>query len=72
MTAMIARHGGHEVREITSGKAHRKSRWPTPSHPRVAGSEFGTVVLPLFNQHFPMLFRSLVYTSLTRARQLAA
>ncbi|MBC7921861.1 MAG: hypothetical protein H7Z75_12330, partial [Ferruginibacter sp.] len=33
--------------------------------------EFGTVVLPLFNQHFPMLFRSLVYTSLTRARQLA-
>jgi exodeoxyribonuclease V alpha subunit len=35
------------------------------------GSEFGAVVIPVLTQHFKMLFRNLVYTGLTRARQLA-
>jgi exodeoxyribonuclease V alpha subunit len=35
------------------------------------GSEFGAVILPVLTQHFKMLFRNLIYTGLTRAKQLA-
>jgi exodeoxyribonuclease V alpha subunit len=35
------------------------------------GSEFGAVIMPVLTQHFKMLFRNLIYTGLTRARQLA-
>ena len=35
------------------------------------GSEFEVVILPLMTQHYKMLFRNLVYTGLTRAKQLA-
>jgi exodeoxyribonuclease V alpha subunit len=35
------------------------------------GSEFGAVVIPVLAQHFKMLFRNLIYTALTRARNLA-
>jgi len=35
------------------------------------GSEFEAVIIPIFTQHFKMLFRNLIYTGLTRARQLA-
>jgi exodeoxyribonuclease V alpha subunit len=35
------------------------------------GSEFEVVILPVLTQHFKMLFRNLLYTGLTRARQLA-
>ena len=35
------------------------------------GSEFDAVILPLFNQHFKMLYRNLIYTGLTRAKKLA-
>jgi exodeoxyribonuclease V alpha subunit len=35
------------------------------------GSEFQTVIIPVLTQHFKMLFRNLIYTGLTRARQLA-
>ncbi|MEI6533425.1 MAG: AAA family ATPase [Candidatus Roizmanbacteria bacterium] len=35
------------------------------------GSEFPAVIMPLFNQHFSMLFRNLIYTGLTRAKKLA-
>jgi len=35
------------------------------------GSEFGAVIIPILTQHFKMLFRNLIYTGLTRARQLA-
>ncbi len=34
------------------------------------GSEFDTVILPVATQHFKMLFRNLIYTGLTRAKQL--
>lgn len=34
------------------------------------GSEFGAVILPLFTQHFKMLYRNLLYTGLTRAKKL--
>ena len=35
------------------------------------GSEFQAVILPVLTQHFKMLYRNLVYTGLTRARELA-
>ena len=34
------------------------------------GSEFPAVVVPLLNQHYVMLQRNLLYTAMTRARQL--
>lgn len=34
------------------------------------GSEFGVVILPIFTQHYKMLFRNLIYTGLTRAKKL--
>jgi exodeoxyribonuclease V alpha subunit len=34
------------------------------------GSEFKAVIIPLFMQHFIMLQRNLIYTALTRAKQL--
>jgi exodeoxyribonuclease V alpha subunit len=38
---------------------------------KAQGSEFPCVIMPLSNQHFVMLERSLVYTGLTRAKKLA-
>ncbi len=35
------------------------------------GSEFPVVIIPLHTQHFVMLQRNLIYTALTRAKQLA-
>ncbi len=35
------------------------------------GSEFSAVILPVLTQHFKMLYRNLIYTGLTRARNLA-
>ena len=35
------------------------------------GSEFAAVIIPVLTQHFKMLYRNLIYTGLTRARELA-
>jgi exodeoxyribonuclease V alpha subunit len=35
------------------------------------GSEFEVVIMPVLTQHFKMLFRNLIYTGLTRAKDLA-
>jgi len=35
------------------------------------GSEFKAVIIPVLTQHFKMLYRNLIYTGLTRARDLA-
>ena len=37
---------------------------------KAQGSEFPAVVLPLLTQHYLMLQRNLLYTAITRARQL--
>ena len=34
------------------------------------GSEFKTVIIPILTQHFKMLYRNLIYTGLTRAKDL--
>nr|WP_206106653.1 AAA family ATPase [Ilyomonas limi] len=38
---------------------------------KAQGSEFEAVIIPVVNQHFNMLFRNLIYTGITRAKQLA-
>jgi exodeoxyribonuclease V alpha subunit len=35
------------------------------------GSEFKAVIIPILTQHFKMLYRNLIYTGLTRAKDLA-
>lgn len=35
------------------------------------GSEFDAVIIPVFEQHYNMLYRNLIYTGLTRAKKLA-
>ncbi|MCC6489626.1 MAG: ATP-dependent RecD-like DNA helicase [Candidatus Hydrogenedentes bacterium] len=37
---------------------------------KAQGSEYPAVVVPLLTQHFPMLQRNVVYTAITRARQI--
>ncbi len=44
--------------------------WAITVH-KSQGSEYSVVILPLFMQHYPLLSRNLLYTGLTRAKQLA-
>ncbi|MEM8604206.1 MAG: ATP-dependent RecD-like DNA helicase, partial [Cyanobacteria bacterium P01_H01_bin.121] len=44
--------------------------WAITIH-KAQGSEFPVVILPFFMQHYIMLSRNLIYTGLTRAKQLA-
>jgi exodeoxyribonuclease V alpha subunit len=44
--------------------------WAVTVH-KSQGSEYPVVILPLFMQHYVLLSRNLVYTGLTRAKQLA-
>ena len=39
---------------------------------KAQGSEYPAVVIPLTTQHYPMLQRNLLYTGVTRGRQLVA
>ena len=44
--------------------------WAITIH-KSQGSEYNVVILPLFMQHYMLLSRNLLYTGLTRAKQLA-
>ena len=44
--------------------------WAVTVH-KSQGSEYPVVVFPLFMQHYLLLSRNLLYTGLTRAKQLA-
>jgi exodeoxyribonuclease V alpha subunit len=44
--------------------------WAITVH-KSQGSEYPVVILPLFMQHYMLLSRNLLYTGLTRAKQLA-
>ncbi|GAC1306420.1 MAG: ATP-dependent RecD-like DNA helicase [Ktedonobacteraceae bacterium] len=44
--------------------------WAVTVH-KAQGSEYPVVILPLFMQHYLLLSRNLLYTGLTRAKQLA-
>ncbi|TVR01149.1 MAG: ATP-dependent RecD-like DNA helicase [Deltaproteobacteria bacterium] len=61
-----------EDREVTYGPEHLDDldlAWAVTVH-KSQGSEFPAVVLVLSTQHYVMLQRNLVYTAVTRARQL--
>ena len=48
-------------------------RWRSPMATTVhksQGSEYPAVVIPLATQHYPMLARNLLYTGVTRGKQL--
>jgi exodeoxyribonuclease V alpha subunit len=44
--------------------------WAVTVH-KSQGSEYPVVILPIFMQHYLLLSRNLLYTGLTRAKQLA-
>jgi exodeoxyribonuclease V alpha subunit len=44
--------------------------WAVSIH-KSQGSEYPVVILPIYLQHYALLSRNLIYTGLTRARQLA-
>ena len=44
--------------------------WAVTVH-KSQGSEYSVVILPIFMQHYLLLSRNLLYTGLTRAKQLA-
>jgi exodeoxyribonuclease V alpha subunit len=44
--------------------------WSISIH-KSQGSEYTVVILPLYMQHYLLLSRNLIYTGLTRAKQLA-
>jgi exodeoxyribonuclease V alpha subunit len=44
--------------------------WSISIH-KSQGSEYPVVILPLYMQHYLLLSRNLIYTGLTRAKQLA-
>jgi len=44
--------------------------WAVTVH-KSQGSEYPVVIFPVFMQHYVLLSRNLVYTGLTRAKQLA-
>ncbi len=44
--------------------------WAVTVH-KSQGSEYSVVLFPLFMQHYTLLSRNLLYTGLTRAKQLA-
>ncbi|MDB5262261.1 MAG: exodeoxyribonuclease subunit alpha [Adhaeribacter sp.] len=63
---------GQEVKEVRYEKEHLLEldlAYAITIH-KSQGSEFQTIIIPLVTQHFGMLFRNLVYTGITRAKQL--
>jgi hypothetical protein len=59
------------VKEYTVGEANRalELAYAMTVH-KAQGSEWPVVVLSMFNHHFPMLSRGLLYTAVSRARKL--
>jgi exodeoxyribonuclease V alpha subunit len=55
---------------VYAGLAEIALAWAVTVH-KSQGSEYPVVVFPLFLQHYLLLNRNLVYTGLTRAKQLA-
>ena len=58
---------------LTGGPARPTTCWVSQSATTVhkaQGSEYPAVVIPVTIQHYPMLQRNLLYTAVTRGRQL--
>jgi exodeoxyribonuclease V alpha subunit len=66
---LLALDDGREVRYPFAGLYALTHAYAISVH-KAQGAEFPAVVIPLLTSHAPMLGRTLLYTALTRARQL--
>jgi exodeoxyribonuclease V alpha subunit len=69
----VVQFTGPESRDVAYGKEDLSElalAYAITIH-KSQGSEFQAVIIPVLGQHFNMLFRNLIYTGLTRAKELA-
>jgi exodeoxyribonuclease V alpha subunit len=66
----VVQFAGRQVSYDYADLSELALAWAVTVH-KSQGSEYPVVILPLFMQHYLLLSRNLVYTGLTRARQLA-
>lgn len=67
---VIVRFAEREVSYDYADLSELSLAWAITIH-KAQGSEYPVVILPLFMQHYLLLSRNLLYTGLTRAKQLA-
>jgi len=67
---VIVQFGDREVTYDYADLSEISLAWAVTIH-KSQGSEYPVVILPLFMQHYVLLGRNLLYTGLTRAKQLA-
>jgi exodeoxyribonuclease V alpha subunit len=67
---VVVQFAEREVRYDYADLSELALAWAVTVH-KSQGSEFPVVIFPLFMQHYLLLSRNLVYTGLTRAKQLA-
>jgi exodeoxyribonuclease V alpha subunit len=63
------RFGLHPIRDVQVLLDEVALAYATTVH-KSQGSEYPAVVIPLATQHYPMLARNLLYTGVTRGKQL--
>jgi exodeoxyribonuclease V alpha subunit len=69
---LMVRFGEGDVRIVTYGPNEQEElvpAWAISIH-KSQGSEYPAVVIPVHTQHFMMLRRNLIYTAITRGKQL--
>ena len=67
---VVVQFAGRQVSYDYADLSELALAWAVTVH-KSQGSEYPVVILPLFMQHYLLLSRNLVYTGLTRAKQLA-
>jgi ATP-dependent exoDNAse (exonuclease V) alpha subunit len=67
---VVAQFAEREVSYDYADLGELAQAWAITVH-KSQGSEYPVVILPLFMQHYMLLSRNLLYTGLTRAKQLA-
>ena len=67
---VVVQFAEREVRYDYADLSELALAWAVTVH-KSQGSEFPVVIFPIFMQHYLLLSRNLVYTGLTRAKQLA-
>jgi len=67
---VVVQFAEREVRYDYADLSELALAWAVTVH-KSQGSEFPVVIFPVFMQHYLLLSRNLLYTGLTRAKQLA-
>ena len=67
---VVVQFAGRQVNYDYADLSELALAWAVTVH-KSQGSEYPVVILPLYMQHYLLLSRNLVYTGLTRAKQLA-